>query len=50
MAWRQRKAKRFFFEKKNQKTFAPVEYTVPQRVPPMSKNFCFLFQKEALSS
>jgi len=39
--------KRFFFEKKNQKTFAWLSRTT-RRQPRQS--FCFFFRKEALSS
>jgi hypothetical protein len=38
--------KLFFFEKKNQKTFAPLPPTTPRQP---CKSFCFCFQKEALS-
>jgi len=36
----------FFFEKKNQKTFARLSQTTPRQP---CKSFCFFFQKEALS-
>jgi hypothetical protein len=37
--------KAFFFEKKNQKTFAMLALATLKR----AKSFCFFFQKEALS-
>jgi hypothetical protein len=40
-----RRSKKFFFEKKNQKTFARLS-RISRRQP--SKSFCFFFQKEAL--
>jgi len=52
-SWREHRARRrqqgkqFFFEKKNQKTFARLSRT-SRRQP--RKSFCFFFQKEALSS
>jgi hypothetical protein len=39
--------KRFFFEKKNQKTF--ILKAVAGRGPLIRKSFCVFFQKEALS-
>ncbi len=42
--------KRFFFEKKNQKTFATKACALPQRARFSRKSFCFFFQEEALSS
>jgi hypothetical protein len=41
--------KQFFFEKKNQKTFAYKAFALPQRLRQMGKSFCFFFQKEVLS-
>jgi hypothetical protein len=41
--------KQFFFEKKNQKTFAHRARALPQRGRQVCKGFCFFFQKEALS-
>jgi hypothetical protein len=38
----------FFFEKKNQKTFAIEVRHADTSATPMSKSFCFFFQKEAL--
>jgi hypothetical protein len=40
--------KRFFFEKKNQKTFAYEGITARSTRMPKSQSFCFFFQKEAL--
>jgi hypothetical protein len=40
--------KRFFFEKKNQKTFAYEGITARSTRMPTSQSFCFFFQKEAL--
>jgi hypothetical protein len=39
--------KRFFFEKKNQKTFTRLSQTAPRQ---SRQSFCFFFQKAALSS
>jgi len=36
----------FFFEKKNQKTFASLSRTYPQRKPKDIKVFCFFFSKK----
>jgi hypothetical protein len=42
--------KKFFFEKKNQKTFFPLR-TLPARYAPKSKSFLLLsFKKEGLPS
>jgi hypothetical protein len=44
---RQGKDKRFFFEKKNQKTFASLGWAHPVRPQPnQSKVFCFFFSKK----
>jgi hypothetical protein len=36
----------FFFEKKNQKTFATLVCAVGQRVAQVTKVFCFFFSKK----
>jgi hypothetical protein len=36
----------FFFEKKNQKTFAPWQVCQTQRARPFAKVFCFFFSKK----
>jgi hypothetical protein len=41
-------SKQFFFEKKNQKTFASKALVLPQRARQMGRSFCFFFQKEGL--
>jgi hypothetical protein len=41
--------KQFFFEKKNQKTFAPEARSLPQNAQQIAKSFCFFSQKEVLS-
>jgi hypothetical protein len=44
-----RKSKQFFFEKKNQKNFCSHSIKAAAPRAPISKSFCFFFQKEALS-
>jgi hypothetical protein len=45
-----RKDKKFFFEKKNQKTFAPLRAVVNQPGTKLVKFFCFfLFTKRSAS-
>jgi hypothetical protein len=39
----------FFFEKKNQKTFAYKARALGQRARYIVKSFCFFFQKEVLA-
>jgi hypothetical protein len=48
MALGEKARKRFFFEKKNQKTFIIKELWRSVRTP-YRKSFCVFFQKEALS-
>jgi len=44
-------SKQFFFEKKNQKTFARLASAYPERLGPGFKSFLLLFfKKEVLSS
>jgi len=44
-------SKKFFFEKKNQKTFANLASASPERLGPGFKSFLLLFfKKEVLSS
>jgi hypothetical protein len=38
--------KMFFFEKKNQKTFASLSRTYPRHLPNDIKVFCFFFSKK----
>jgi hypothetical protein len=40
------KARMFFFEKKNQKTFVRCRGPVPQGAPEKAKVFCFFFSKK----
>jgi hypothetical protein len=39
--------KQFFFEKKNQKTFAHLDYAFPRRVAKFAKFFASFFKKKA---
>ncbi len=41
-----RESKRFFFEKKNQKSFAPCRGVSGERATAESKVFCFFFSKK----
>jgi hypothetical protein len=45
-----KQGKQFFFEKKNQKTFAPLSGGAGESRDSVRKSFCFFFQKEALPS
>jgi hypothetical protein len=46
----ERQGKRFFFEKKSQKTFIHLASCLPARPRSQTnKRFCFFFQKEALT-
>jgi hypothetical protein len=38
--------KQFFFEKKIQKTFVPLDLPSAQRTPKFAKVFCFFFSKK----
>jgi hypothetical protein len=46
----ERSKEEFFFEKKNQKTFAIIRSHADAGVTLIAKIFCFFIQKEALSS
>jgi hypothetical protein len=43
-------SKQFFFEKKKQKTLAPMRYALPQRLPQLAKVFASFFKKKRFLS